>query len=176
MAYPTEVGFGFPLAEEAGVSPGGDPGYDPGPNFNFGSGDFDLGKFFAKGNPGNTGVGGLMMLLNANQQRRDANRPILSPLDEQNIVQEGTNSLSRSLSTQGNPAGSGRAQQELQNYATKTLSRLRYEDAIRKRSSLAQADNNMYGAGAFGLQALLQALTQGQKASTTTAPIGSAVY
>lgn len=36
-------------------------------------------------------------------------------------IQQGTNILARSLSTQGNPAGSGNALQELQNYSTNAL-------------------------------------------------------
>lgn len=180
---PTEVGQGFPLPEEAGAA--AQAGQLSGPNsglfsnFFSGGGNTDWGKFFGKDGAGNSGIGALMMLLNANQQRRDANRPILSPGDEQNIVQEGTNSLSRSLSVQGNPAGSGHAQQELQNQATKTLARLRYEAALKRSLGLSQANNNMYGAGAFGLQALMRALTQGNSVSPTTnvqQPIGNAVY
>lgn len=175
---PTEVGSGLPLAEEAGA---GNTGQLSGPGVGdyfssmFGGGNTDWSKVFGKGGVGNEGIGALMMLLNANQQRKYANTPLISPADEQNIVQQGTNSLARSLSTQGNPAGSGHAQQELQNYATKTLANLRYDQAIRQRPLQMQAMNNTFGAGAFGLQALLRALTKGG-GGTTPAPIGSAVY
>jgi len=45
----------------------------------------------------------------------------LSSPEVQVPVQQGTDALARSLSTQGNPAGSGRALSEIQNYATNSL-------------------------------------------------------
>lgn len=180
----TEVGAGFPLAEEAGAAGGaGSGGLLSSSGASGGGSGFNWRNLFSsQGGAGNQGIGALMMLLNANQQRRDANTPLMSGADEQNIVQQGTNALARSLSTEGNPGGSGRAQQELQNYATKTLARLRYEQAIRQRAAQSQASNNMFGAGGFGLQALMRILTSGggggasSGATTTIPPIGDAVY
>lgn len=181
----TEVGAGYPLAGEAGGA--GASGQLSGPGMTAASSEASSGgginwsKLFSPGGAGNMGIGAIGLLLNANKQRQDANRPLISPQDEQDIVQQGTNALARSLSaTEGNPAGSGHAQQELQNYATKTLARLRYEQAIRQRAAQSQASNNMFGAGTFGLQALLRLLTQGGGGSsgttTTIPPIGDAVY
>ena len=100
------------------------------------------------------GIGALLGLFNARQQKKDAKA---GEEDERAAVQQGTDALARALSTQGNPAGSGHAQQELQNYATIALAR--YKAARRDR--LSQANQNMYGAGGVGLMALLQALAQG---------------
>jgi len=153
--------FGLTGMEGAGAAGAGAGGASSGAAGAGASSGINWGQLFGRGGAGNTGIGALMMLLNANKQRKDANRPILSPEDEQNIVQQGTNAMARSLSTEGNPAGSGRAQQELQNYATRTLARLRYDAAIRQRNAQSQASNNMFGAGGFGLQALLNMLGGG---------------
>jgi hypothetical protein len=114
----------------------------------------DWAKIMGKGGAGNAGVGALMMMLNAMRQRKDAKA---GEADEQAAVQQGTNAMARSLSTQGNPAGSGRAQQELTNYASTALARFR----AARRDKLSQANNNLYGAGGASLQALLAALSQG---------------
>ena len=120
---------------------------------NAAGGGFNWNQFFGRGGAGNVGIGGLMMLLNARNQRENAKE---GEEDEQAAVQQGTNAMARSLSTEGNPAGSGRAQQELQNYATVALARYR----AARRARMAEAENNMFGAGGVSLQALLAALAQ----------------
>ena len=114
------------------------------------SGGINWSQLFGQGGAGNVGIGGLMGLLNAMQQKKDAKK---GEEDDAAAVQQGTNMLARSLSTEGNPAGSGRAQQELQNYATVALAR--YKAA---RARMSEANQNMWGAGGVSLQALLAAL------------------
>ena len=118
------------------------------------SGGMNWGQLFGQGGAGNVGIGGLLGILNALQQRKDAKK---GEEDDAAAVQQGTNALARSLSTEGNPAGSGRAQQELQNYATTALAR--YKAA--RRARISEANNNLFGAGGVSLQALLAALAQG---------------
>lgn len=100
---------------------------------------------------GGAGIGALAGILNARQQKKDARA---GEEDERRAVQQGTDAMARSLSIEGNPAGSGRALQQLQNYATIANS----ENARRRRAQMAAANNNMYGAGGFGMAAILSAL------------------
>jgi len=68
-------------------------------------------------------------------------------------VQQGTNILARSLSTQGNPAGSGNALQELQNYATNQMySRLGQErDRLGGFGGLTQYQGAVPGLASLGI-------------------------
>jgi len=64
-------------------------------------------------------------------------------------VQMGTDALARSLSVQGNPAGSGRALQELQSYATNGL----YSQLANRENQLANFGGlSQFNAAAPGLQ------------------------
>lgn len=167
-AYPILSGQGgeFPSFTPAATPQFDNPSYSPGNTNTSWIGDWwrqtpeesgtsgvNWAKLMGKGGAGNAGIGSLLMLLNAMRQRKDAKK---GEEDERAAVQQGTNAMARSLSTEGNPAGSGRAQQELQNYATIALHR--YKDARRQR--MDRATNNIYGAGGASLQALLEALAQ----------------
>jgi hypothetical protein len=105
------------------------------------------------------GIGAFMALLNAMNARKEANRPTMSDEERQAIAQQGTDAMGRSLSaTQGNPAGSGHAQQEMTNYAARMLARMKYEDEKDRRERQRRANEAMFGAGGMSLQALLSML------------------
>ena len=127
--------------------------WQQGPEEDGKEGGVNWAKLMGRGGAGNAGVGSLIMLLNAMRQRKDAKK---GEEDERAAVQQGTNTMARALSTQGNPAGNPHAQQEMQNYATIALNR--YKET--RRARMNQANNNLYGAGGASLQALLAAMSE----------------